>query len=164
MYALLYTLSTHRLVIFPISQLIIEGLLGALLFFALFSLLWRVMRYGNFQSFDIYQRFINYTALGILIVFIWSTINHGISLIIFGSEDMVEITKIIPIKAFIAFLIYLVVVQYFKTKLSQPSSNNEIELNLEDVLDEPYEVEEDDIQFLERIVVKTGQKNRCYLC
>lgn len=158
LYALLYTLSIHRLVIFPVSKLILDGLFGALIFSGLCFLLWRVMKYGNFQSFDIYQRFINYTALGILIVFIWSTTNYGLSYIIFGSENIVEITKAIPIKAFIAFLIYLIVVQYFKTKLSQAYSNNELELISDEIEEKSEEIEDNEIQYLERIVVKTGQK------
>lgn len=158
LYALLYTISLHRLVSFPVSQLMLDGVLGALLFSGLCFLLWRVMKYANFQSFDIYQRFINYTALGILLVFIWSTISYGFSYIIFGSENIHQVTKIVPIKLFIAFLMYLIIVQFFRTKLSQVASDNEIELNSEEILEESEEIEEGEIQLLERIVVKTGQK------
>lgn len=158
LYALLYTLSIQRLVLFPTFQLMLDGMLGALLYFGLYFLLWRVMKYANIQSFDIYQRFINYSVLGFLIVFIWSTANYGLSHIIFGTENIIQVEKIVPFKAFIAFLIYLVIIQLFKTKLSQTYSNNEIELASEEVLDESAKIEEDKIQLLERIVIKTGQK------
>lgn len=158
-YALLQALAFRWLVAFPFLQLMLDGVVNALFFIGLDFLLWKVVKYGNFETLEVYQRFINYTALGFLTITIWTGLSYASSFLVFGRENLEEATRMLPLKAFIAFLIYLLMVQFsrmwlFKAGTPQPIIDEETEEDLS----KPDDIGTDEIQLLERIVVRTGQK------
>lgn len=158
-YALLQAFAFRWLVAFPFLQLMLDGVVNASFFIGLDFLLWKVVKYGNFETLEVYQRFINYTALGFLTITIWTGLSYASSFLVFGRENLGEATRMLPLKAFIAFLIYLLMVQFsrmwlFKAGTPQPIIDEETEEDLS----KPDDIGTDEIQLLERIVVRTGQK------
>lgn len=158
LFAFIQAFAFSWLVSFPFFQLVLDGLLSALLFTGLIYLLWKVVRYGKFEALDIYQRFINYTALGLLTVVIWTGLNYVGTLSIYGYENAVESGKILPVKVLIAVLLYLVTIQFLykiSPKIESLESFDDDASELSATTDETIKEE---IQLLERIVIKTGQK------
>ena len=75
-YAFMQALAFRSLVTFPFPQLMLDGMMNALFFTGVSFLLWKVVKYGNFETLEIYQRFINYTALGFLAITIWTGLGY----------------------------------------------------------------------------------------
>lgn len=157
-YAILYALAFGPLLSFSVAQLMLDGLLDALFFVGLSLLLWRVVKYGNFESLDFYQQFINYSAMAILMVLIWNGVSYGVSYLILDSEHYAEVAKILPAKIFIAFLIYIIVVQTFRTRFTQTDAVEVDNDDVEEVLTQPEIEENQEVELLDRIVIKSGQK------
>ncbi len=64
-----------------------------------------------------------------------------------------------PLKAFVAFLIYLLLVQFFRVRLAErEASPQPVDEDTEEDLLKPDDIGTEEIQPLERIVVRSGQK------
>jgi hypothetical protein len=158
-YALVQALAFRSLVTFPFPQLMLDGMMNALFFTCLSFLLWKTVKYGNFETLEIYQRFINYVALGFLVITIWTGLGYISAYVIFHRENLTEATRMLPLKSFVAFLMYLLVVQFFRIRLAETETSRQpVDEDTEEELLKPEDTSTEEIQLLERIVVKTGQK------
>ena len=70
-YGLLYALVFYRLVSISYFTLFLDGFIDAVFFMVLGVLLYKAIRYGNYAALENHQRFINYLALGLLVVGVW---------------------------------------------------------------------------------------------
>ena len=158
-YAFMQALAFRSLVTFPFPQLMLDGMMNALFFTGVSFLLWKVVKYGNFETLEIYQRFINYTALGFLAITIWTGLGYISAFLVFNPKNLMEAIKMFPLKAFVAFLIYLLLVQFFRVRLAErEASPQPVDEDTEEDLLKPDDIGTEEIQPLERIVVRSGQK------
>lgn len=159
-YGLLQALAFSRLVSMPFFTLALDGVVGALFFFGLGFLLWKVVKYGNFDSLEKHQRLLNYIALGLLVVALWVAMNYLSSYLIFSENHRSETVGMLPMKAFIAFFAYLLIVQIFQMRLSHKQTPEPADEEAEELFakPEPESIEMEETEELERVVVKTGQK------
>lgn len=158
-YAFMQALAFRSLVTFPFPQLMLDGMMNALFFTGVSFLLWKVVKYGNFETLEIYQRFINYTALGFLAITIWTGLGYISAFLVFNPKNLMEAIKMFPLKAFVAFLIYLLLVQFFRVRLAErEASPQPVDEDTEEDLLKPGDIGTEEIQPLERIVIRSGQK------
>jgi len=156
-YGLLQAVSFHRLVSFPFAQYVLSGTIDALIFCGLSFLLWQVMKYGNFKALNFRQRFWSYFAVGFLILAIWNVLSLAALHLIMGKEQMVEINNVSLTKVIIGCLIYPIVVQFFNALLDYSKTTETIDEEIDETeINDKTETEE--LEKLERVVVKTGQK------
>ena len=157
-YGLLHGFAFRGLVSMSFFTLSLDGLTGGLLFVGLSFLLWKVVKYGNFGSLEKHQRLLNYIALGLLMVAIWIAINYFSSHLIFSENHRAETMAMLPMKAFIGFLAYLLLVQIFQMRLSHKQTPEPADEETEEMYAKPESIDIEEIEELERVVVKTGQK------
>ena len=158
-YAFMQALAFRSLVTFSFHQLMLDGVMNAVFFTGVSFLLWKVVKYGNFETLEIYQRFINYTALGFLAITIWTGLGYISAFLVFNPKNLMEAIKMFPLKAFVAFLIYLLLVQFFRVRLAErEASPQPVDEDTEEDLLKPDDIGTEEIQPLERIVVRSGQK------
>jgi uncharacterized membrane protein len=155
-YGLLQAVAFHRLVSFPFVQYALCGMLDVLFLFGLTFLLWKVVKYGNFKALEIRQRFVNYFLLGLLFMAIWEGLSLLTLYIAFGENQMEEIINVSYTKVILAFLIYPIIVLSFQLQLNKQQTIEPINEEETDETIPPPEMEE--LEKLERIVIKTGQK------
>ena len=159
LYGLLQAFAFRWLVSFSFLQLVADGVVDALFFVGLSSLLWKVIKYGNYETLEIHQRFLNYVVLGLLAVALWIGLSYFSSYLMLGEKYLPEVANMLPMKAFIALLTYLLIVQFFQARLAKMQTQEPVQEDAEEVLLKPDTCdEEEEIQPLERIVAKTGQK------
>jgi len=158
-YALVQALAFRSLVTFPFPQLMLDGMMNALFFTGVSFLLWKVVKYGNFETLEIYQRFINYAALGFLVITVWTGLDYVSAYLIFDREGLAEASKMLPLKAFVAFPMYLLMVQFFRIRLAEAETSRQpVDEDTEEELLNPEDAGKEEIQLLERIVIRSGQK------
>ncbi|MDD3561299.1 MAG: LytTR family DNA-binding domain-containing protein [Petrimonas mucosa] len=148
------------LVSFPFLQLMLDGMVNGLCLTALSYLLWKVIKYGNFETLEFYQRLINYAALGLLSIAIWTGLCYLSAYSIFDPDKWSEAISMLPLKAFIALLIYLLMIQLFRMGLAVAGveSQRQTEEETEEEIAGMDNHRTEEIEMLERIVVKSGQK------
>jgi len=135
---------------------VLSGTIDALIFSGLSFLLWQVMKYGNFKALNFRRRFWSYFAIGFLIMAIWSGLSLAALYLIMGSEQMPEIINVFPTKMIIGSLLYSGIVQFFNALLDSSKTTETIY----EEADEPEindKAEADELEKLERVVVKSGQ-------
>jgi hypothetical protein len=128
-------------------------MLDTLFFVGLCFLLWKVLKDRNFKVLKIRQRFLIYSALALLVAAIWIGLSYVSEYLIWDKNRQTEILNIVPIKAFLGFLMYLTVIHFFHTQLNK----QQISESMSEAPDE-LTAETPEIEKLERITVKTGQK------
>lgn len=153
-YALLQAVAFQWLVLYPFAHLMLVGLIDAIFFYLLSLLLRKVVKYGNFDTLELHQRLLNWVALGVLFVVLWAVLSYFSSRLVLGDEAI----KMLPMKVFIAFIMYLIVVQLFRMNLAKKEFTEPIDEEPDEVLPVSDITETREFQPLERIVVKTGQK------
>jgi DNA-binding LytR/AlgR family response regulator len=152
-YGLLQAVSFHKLLSFPFAKYALCGMFDALFLFGLTFLLWKVVKYGNFKALEIRQRFVNYFVLGLLFMAIWQGLSFLTLYAMMGENQMEEIVNVSYTKAILAFLIYPIVTHYLNTKTDKEQITEPINEEADEIAVEPENLEK-----LERIVVKNGQK------
>lgn len=171
-YAVIQASAFATIVAYPFYVSIITGLFEALIFAGLGILLWKVIRFGNYSALETYQRIINYSALGILVITVWLVISSLFFYMITGEKYLSDLYIIIRIKALIGILLYITVTQVLHYKLIK--EEDELISEKEDELDEKEtkDKQEDETkhrntedlkesiasEIIERIAVKVGQK------
>lgn len=151
------TIWMHLLTL-PYWQLLVDGAIQAVLFFALAWVLQSVTMYGNFAALTIYQRLINYTAIGVLIVGIWIAAGYGIFYLIFGENDSTFILNTLWVKGFIGTLMYSILVQFFHYQQITEDKEIQTEETFVQKMEENIDSKQSESNLIERIAVKTGQK------
>ncbi|MDD4777409.1 MAG: LytTR family DNA-binding domain-containing protein [Fermentimonas sp.] len=162
-FAVLNSLAYQPLVSFTFTSFLIKSLADSLVLLGIGVLLSLIIPSTNYVKLDPLQQFINYFALGILIVALWVALSFSTSYLIFGSAAREEFIKIIPMTAFIGILLYVIDIQFIHHRMviedikgesvSDSGTITENNDNFEDT-----EQEEKAEKVLERIAVKVGQK------
>lgn len=156
-YAVLQTFVLVSIVMLPLWMIILDSFVHALVFGILGLLLWSVVNYGNYAVLTVYQRLINYIALALLTIVIWLSVGYGLFYWLFGNEFSAQLIPILPIRAFIGLMIYLLIIQRFSFAFQQPE--NSIADNNTIVKQEEIKAKQFvQTELLERIAVKSGTK------
>jgi hypothetical protein len=139
----------------------IDSIIHASLLFGMSFLLWSVMQYGNYQGLPAYQRYVNFAGLGTLLLIVWLGCAYILFLLFFGAELADKFIYILPLRALLGILVYVIIIQYFNTiinkkNLSEPTDKADDEPN-NDTNEEVGEPKENK-EILERIAVKSGTK------
>lgn len=156
-YAVLQTFVLVSIVMLPLGMIILDSFVHALVFGILGLLLWSVVNYGNYAVLTVYQRLINYIALALLTIVIWLSVGYGLFYWLFGNEFSAQLIPILPIRAFIGLMLYLLIIQRFSFAFQQPE--NSIADNNTIVKQEEIKAKQFvQTELLERIAVKSGTK------
>ena len=161
LYGILQAIAFHRLLPFPFFEYTLSGMLDALFLFGLTFLLWQVVKYANFKALHLRQRFVNYFALGFLFVAIWQGLSFATLYVIMGENQMEYIISASYTKVLLASLIYMIVVLYLNAQMDNEQATEPINEEMNEII--PQETAEnatevEELETLERIVVRTGQK------
>ena len=157
LYALFQAIVLNGLIQLPFWMLLLDGSIHATVFGILCILIWNVLKYGNFVVLQLYQQIVNHIALTILSLAIWLSVGYGVFYLLFGYETSIQLIPLLPVRAFIGLLIYLIIVQSFRTSNSineKISSTSEILPAVE--ISNPKENLQ--TEKIERIAVKSGTK------
>jgi hypothetical protein len=156
-YALLQSVVLYSLVALPLEMIFLDGFVHATIFAILGLLLWSVIEYGNYAVLTMYQRMINYIGLALLTITVWLGTGYGLFYLIYSPDLALKFVPVLPIRAFIGLLIYLLIIQRFRFQLPIEEEDTDIPA--------PVEVSEDaklkkvaETELLERIAVKSGSK------
>ena len=158
-FAILQAFSVSTLIALPFGLLLADAVAHALIYGLMTILVWSVIRYGNFNSLSVYQRIINYSALAILTLIVTLGIGYGFELIL-GDDIALKLANLLPIRALISILIYVIITQYFQSIVYKEEINErETTDNVEIIATEKVAIESTtENEMLERIAVKSGQK------
>lgn len=158
-FAILQAFSVSTLIALPFGLLLADAVAHALIYGLMTILVWSVIRYGNFNSLSVYQRIINYSALAILTLIVTLGIGYGFELIL-GDDIALKLANLLPIRALISILIYVIITQYFQSIVYKEEINErETTDNSEIIATEKVAIESaTENEMLERIAVKSGQK------
>lgn len=107
-YALLQVAVLYPIVSFPFALLLLKCFLDALVFTAIGWLLAVIVPPSSYVKFDAFQRFVNFSALGLLVVLVWVSLFVFTTYIVFGSGAIAGIRHILPLAAFIGILLYVI--------------------------------------------------------
>lgn len=156
-YAILQTVVFVSLVALPFWIIMLDGLVHAAVFGVLGLLLWSIVKYGNYSILNVFQRSVNYVAIGIIAIGIWLSSGYGLFYLLFGAETSSQFIALLPIRGFIGLLVYLLIIQRFSFALLQPKIGNETD---DEIIqdDENASKKNPQIELLERIAVKSGTK------
>ena len=141
---------------FPYSVLLLTAFIDAVFFALLSVFLNKAIRFGNFVTLDIYQRFINYLALGLLVVVVWVGLCFLSVYLVLGKENLEEIWLMTPMKVFIGILLYIIIVQFIHKQIE--NDEEQIEDEVAEALPEENNYTDEPIEILDRVTVKIGQK------
>lgn len=166
-YAVLQALAFHPIVTFSFVMLLLKSAADSLIFVGLGILSAIIIPSSNYVKLELYQRFINYFALGLLYISIWAGLSFLFSLLFFGRENGMQIRSLIPVTALIGLFMFMLQMQliHFQMlhKTDENENDNENDSDDSQQLAESLPLhkknngnEEDGI--LKRIAVKTGQK------
>lgn len=152
-YAAIQAFAFSWLVSFSYFTLFLDAFLDAIFLAVLSVLLNRAIVFGNYVTLGIYQRLINYIALGLLTLGVWIGLSLLSSYLVFGNENSKELWSMIPIKVFIGMLVYILIVQFIHYRIEYDEPEEE-----EDVISIDKNNAEEVTEILDRVVVKIGQK------
>ena len=160
-YGLFQALAFRHFVPFSFPQYLLSGILDAVYIYGLAFFMWKVVKYGNFKVLKIRNRFFNYFLLGTLLSVTWCVLSAITLRIIVGAGYHEEVVKVSQTNIILAFLIFQIVLLYFNHLLEKEKNPDLIneeadEMALQETPESPMETEE--LEKLERIAVKTGQK------
>jgi len=156
-YALLQSVVLCSLVALPLEMIFLDGFVHATIFAFLGLLLWSVIEYGNYAVLTVYQRIINYIGLALLTITIWLGACYGLFYLIYSPELALKFVPVLPIRAFIGLLIYLLIIQRFRFQPTIEEEDTDIPVPVEvSEGEKPKKVAETEL--LERIAVKSGSK------
>lgn len=156
-YALLQSVVLYSLVALPLEMIFLDGFVHATIFAILGLLLWSVIEYGNYAVLTMYQRIINYIGLALLTITVWLGAGYGLFYLIYSPELALKFVPLLPIRAFIGLLIYLLIIQRFRFQPAIEEEETEIPARVEvSESEKPKKVAETEL--LERIAVKSGSK------
>lgn len=151
-FAMSYALS----VVIPVNywELFVNEFIHSLVFSLLSVAIWQVIRFGNYSALSVYQRAINYIAIGMLTLGVWLGVSYGLFYLIYGARESAVVESTLWIKGVFGSLLYLSLIQFFYYQNCKQEFVNQEEVNL----DESNVENVTQTQMLERIAVKSGQK------
>ncbi len=129
-------------------QTLVSGSVGIMLIFTL--------KFGKFDSLPGFQRIVNYSALILLSLAASTTGGYGLIWVVLGEKIAASFYSFIYFTGFLTLLLYLllIAVYFIKKQVKEP----EILPAKIAIEDNPITGEKNDVELLERIAVKSGQK------
>ena len=158
LYAILQTFVLYPIVALPLWMLMLDGVIHAIILGLLGILLWSIVRYGNYAVLSIYQRLINHVTLAVLIIAIWLSLGYGLFYGFWGEKVASAFVPVLPLRALIGLLIYLLIIKHFREMSQQLDTENEISAETPAVIEEAKPQKSVEPELLERIAVKSGTK------
>ena len=161
--ALFHALSLYGILSVSFGVLIADGFIHAGLGAGLGIALWLVIHFGNYGSFPVLQRLISFIALAVLAIVLWVGLGFLLNYLLFGEAVLWKLVPTTVLRCFVGLLLYLILIFLLQNKRLQ-SKEDAMEENLNSTTlilpeeDESQPSETDDLEQLERIVVKSGQK------
>lgn len=160
--SLLLYVGLRPLITLPDGILIMDVAIAGAILSGLLILLKSVVQYGHFSSMPIPQQFINYSALGILFVVCWLGLELLIMHLSISENDWDALSKTIPIRLVISFFVYGIFIMFF----ARVFENEKKAIQTDDTIAKEDVVEmsddaskhENNVEIMERIAVKNGQK------
>lgn len=155
-YAILQTVVFVSLIALPFWIIMLDGLVHAAVFGVLGLLLWSVVKYGNYSILNVFQRSVNYVAIGMLSIGIWLSSGYGLFYLFFGVKTSGLFIEVLPIRGFIGLLVYLLIIQRFRFAMLQHAPENETD---DEIIFKENDIKKNpQLELLERIAVKSGTK------
>jgi hypothetical protein len=148
----------------PVGWLIVDGLLFSLLLAALGIPLWVVVQFINFSKGNLYRQVTNALFLCVITLGCWLGLGLFVLYNIMPEKDFVHILPTIPMRVVGGLLFYSALVQRYSILLKAERQTQEI---MEEVPPEPPlqieeehepEHEQQQIEIIDRVAVKIGQK------
>lgn len=150
LYAFVHTVSMYCIVDVAVGFLVVDAVISAVLFAGIGILLGYILLYGKYDLLLPFQRFINYTALSVLVILCWVGLGYLLDYLLLQDVAVLFIPTLF-IRGMIGLLMYLIFILSFsqikKQHLEQPK-----EVYMEQ--EEPSATKE----IVDRVTVKTGQK------
>jgi hypothetical protein len=116
-----------------------------------------VVKFGNFSALTLYQRLVNQIALAVLSIVIWLSLGYVLFYLIFGNELSLKLIPVLPVRGLIGLLLYLIIIQYFKSSVQQNQPIEEIQESI--INPEERKLKKvSELEMLERVAVKSGTK------
>ncbi len=154
-YAILHIIVISNLVQLPTSALIVQGIIFSFILSSLGWLLRLIMQFGQYDELPILRQIINYSLLAILFVGIGVGLSSWTIYLSFGEIIFKTLLPTIPIQAFISLLLYVILLQYFKSSIQNKKQ-------MDDLHEEQTEIPTPELpanfEMIDRISIKTGQK------
>ena len=156
-YAVAQTIALTSLIATQSWVLWMDGFVHAVLFACIGLILWNIVKFGNFGALTLYQRLVNQIALAVLSLTLWLGGGYGIIYVVAGESISEKFIPLLPFRAFLGLLIYLILLLYFRiTVLSAIQPDEPAEVPLFNEKNQPEKLA--DMEMLERIAVKSGTK------
>lgn len=168
-YSLMQAFAMEPLVPYPLSLLLLKSMADALVFVGIGWVMFIVIPSSNYVKLDAIQRIINSIALGLLVVFLWTILFLITSVMVFGRESVADFRSLVPMVAMLGILIYIVLILYIQRDVTNVD-REEIDATIDQqnlhhqteakaiTSEQPEQNAINDIDYLERVVVKTGQR------
>lgn len=161
-YAVLQAVAFHPIVSFPFPLLLLKSAIDALILAGMGALLAVAIPPSNYVKLDPVQRFVNFFALGLVVVLIWGVLFFLSSRLVFGSTSIAEIQSLLPMVLFIGILVYTISVQLILRRMVAGEMDNDRDLQEmtdgQDMAVPRNGQGQEEIETLERVAVKIGQK------
>jgi hypothetical protein len=156
-------LAYQPLVTFSYSSFLLKSLADGFILLGIGVLLFKIVPSTNYVKLELLQQFINYFALGILIVAVWVVLSFTASYLILGNTNRDELFNIIPMTAFIGVLFYVIDIQFIHHRMiiedvKRDSAADSGIMSENSDFSKEDERSVDNTEILERIAVKVGQK------
>lgn len=142
--------------------LIMDVVLSGVILSGLLILLKNIIQYGYFSSLHIRQKLINYSALAVLFVSCWLGLEFFIMYLSISENEWTVLSHTVPIRIVIALLIYGISIMILSN--SHHDEKEIIQIGDTTIKDDEIEIldnelkPETEVEIIERIVVKSGQK------
>jgi len=159
-YALMQALSLNWILPLPFWMLLVDGAFRAVLFAGIGLLLWSVVKYGNYSGLPGYLRLVNYIALGLVTISVWLSVSYGLFYLMFGGDLIAPLIQVLPMYVLTGTLLYILIIHYcrFTYHLAKQIAITEAQHEKLIIPDEPNLPAEIDVEILERVAVRSGQK------
>lgn len=100
-------------------MLLLKSAADAMLLVSLGMLLAIIIPSSNYVKLDLYQRLINYFALGLVYISLWGGLSFLLSLLFFGRENETEIRTLISITVWIGLFMFVIQMQVIHFQMLQ---------------------------------------------
>jgi hypothetical protein len=156
-YTLLQAVAFRPMVSLPFSLLLLKSAIDSLMLVGMGALLAVVVPSSNYVKLDPVQRFVNFLALGLVVVVVWVVLFFFSSWLAAGDVGLAGFRFLLPLAAFIGSLVYVALVQMMLRCMADRERVEEREQAENDVVSRNGK-EQEETEALERVAVKVGQK------
>lgn len=168
-YTILHTVSLQPIVSFSFTTLLMKSAIDALVLIGIGKLLFVAIPSFNYVKLDPAQRFINFLALGLIVILLWTAFYLLSAYLVFGKKSLSEIVTLLPLATFIGILNYLFLVQWVLRLMAQwekesaenmPDSAERMFADKENYSENDHDngLSLGSSEQIERVVVRIGQK------